>query len=159
MREEMEKPLNAAKSFKHHSNLGSSDMRSIMSRRAGQKGRWKGLKATDAEHGFNEHEAEKDLTAHGLRMDTQPAGQTENQGRSLSPRPSPHTQDTKGGAGGLGQPQREKHVGQRDDTQPDSPVAWESELPPDSRCPMTQQAKVSRHNQPCLGPTEPGRTL
>lgn len=112
----MKQSLNAAKSFKHHSNLGSSDIRSIMSRRAGQKGMWKGLKATDAEQGFNEHEAEKDLTAHGLRTDTQPAGQTENQGRSLSPRPSPHTQDTMGGAGGLRQPQREKHVGQRDDT-------------------------------------------
>lgn len=73
----MERSLNAAKSFKHHSNLGSSDMRSIMSRRAGQKGMWKGLEATDAEHSFNEHRAEQALTAHGLRTDTQPAGQTD----------------------------------------------------------------------------------
>ena len=58
-----------------------------MSRRAGQKGMWKGVKATNAEHGFTEHKTEQDLTAHGLRTDTQQAGQMENQGRSPSPRP------------------------------------------------------------------------
>lgn len=61
VRKEMEKSLNAAKSFKHHSNPGSSDIRSITSRRAGQKGMWKGVKATNAEHGFTEHKAERDL--------------------------------------------------------------------------------------------------
>lgn len=57
----MEKSLNAAKSFKHHSNLGSRDIRSISSRRAGQKRMWKGVKATNAEHGFTEHKTERDL--------------------------------------------------------------------------------------------------
>lgn len=49
VRREMEKSLNTAKSFKHHSNLLGSRDRSITSRRTGQKRMWRRVKAC-AEH-------------------------------------------------------------------------------------------------------------
>lgn len=55
VRKEMEKLLKAAKSFKHHSNLGSRDIRSIIWRETGHQGTWKGVRATgklNAEHKF-----------------------------------------------------------------------------------------------------------
>ena len=85
----MEKLLKAAKSFKHHSNLGSRDIRGIIWREAGQKGMWKGVRATgknSAEHKFTQHTSEQELTAHGLRRHHQQDRQ-KTRGGPLGPQP------------------------------------------------------------------------